>query len=242
MAGWKTVLREMTAIWPVIYLETREKNSAETTANSSFGTQAIASDLVKAAHGLNLIPETTLWFGSSLGATAILEAIHSLDIPPLALALVGPNAEFRIPLWGRVLIACFPPALYSLMKPFVKWYLRTFRLDVAHDHKQYEKYCTALDEANPARLKRGAQELARYTVWDRLPEIECPVLIFGGSRDILHEPENLRLMERLLPKGRYLDMGTNSATHSPAMVQHLEKFVNRVMEKPGKMTGHRQYG
>lgn len=230
MSGWKLVLREMTAIWPVIYLETREKNSAEAAPDASFGAQAIASDLRNVARELKLIPENTVWFGSSLGATAIMEAMAELEEQPLALALIGPNAEFRIPLWGRALIACFPPRLYFLMKPFVKWYLRTFRLDVANDRRQYEKYCAALDDADPVRLKRGARELARYTVWHRLSEIECPVLVFGGSQDILHEPKNLQLMEKLLPDGQYIDMGTNSATHSAAMVQHLVEFLDRIRD------------
>jgi len=234
--GWKTVLQEMTAIWPVIYLETREKQSAVVKSDVSFGVEAIAADLINVARHLDLNPETTVWFGSSLGATAILEAMQYLDSLPRALALVGPNAEFRIPLWGQALIACFPPILYFIMKPFVKWYLRTFRLDVDHDRTQYEKYCAALDEADPVRLKQAARELAHYTVWDRLPDITCPVLIMGGSQDILHEPNNLEIMETLLPNGQYLDMGTNSNTHSPSMVWKLEAFLNSLIVSSEKMT------
>ncbi len=233
MAGWKTVLREMTKRWSVFYLETREKNSAEIDDSASFGADALAQDLIQISEQMKLDPEKTLWFGSSLGATAILEVMHHLKKPPFALGLVGPNAEFRIPLWGKALIACFPTGLYAGFKPFVKWYLRTFRLDVEHDRAQYEKYSVALDEANPTRLKRGARELGRYTVWDRLPDISIPVLIFGGANDVMHEPGNLKIMESMLPNARYIDMGTNSDTHSEAMVQKLEQFVTEIRSTNG---------
>ena len=36
---------------------------------------------------------------------------------------------------------------------FVKWYLGKFRLDLENDMAQYEKYCNALDAADPRKLK-----------------------------------------------------------------------------------------
>ncbi|RMF07489.1 MAG: alpha/beta hydrolase [Candidatus Neomarinimicrobiota bacterium] len=225
MAGWKIVLRDMTRTRRVLYLETREKNSARVPDRFSFGATALATDLVRAAEALELDPPHTIWFGSSLGATAILEAMQFLPRKPRALVLVGPNAEFRIPWWGRGIIAVFPVPLWRLFKPFVKWYLRTFRLDVEKDRAQYEKYCAALDEANPLRLKKGARELAHYTVWDRLPQIDIPVLIFGGSHDVLHEPANLVKMTERLPRAVYRDLETNTNTHSEIMVREMEQFL-----------------
>lgn len=105
--------------------------------------------------------------GSSLGATAILDAVAALRPQPKALTLVAPDAEFRVPRWGLRLIRPFPPRLCLIFKPFVKWYLRNFRLDVTTDYGQYEKHSNALNAADPWKLKKAVLSLAKYSVWEK---------------------------------------------------------------------------
>ncbi|NOY77196.1 MAG: alpha/beta hydrolase [Calditrichaeota bacterium] len=228
--AWRDVLREMTRDFRVFYIETREKISSRIRGRVSFSVDRIGEDLVHLVSRLGVKPDRYILMGSSLGATAILDAVIHLHPQPKALALVAPNAEFRVPRWGLWLIRPFPPRLYLIFKPFVKWYLRNFRLDVTTDYAQYEKYSHALDAADPWKLKKAVLALAKYTVWDKLGAVTCPVLIVGASKDKLHEPENLKKMTALLPNAHYVDLETNRGTHSKKAVDALRKFIHGIQK------------
>ena len=226
--AWRDVLREMTRDFRVFYIETREKISSRILGNVSFGVDSIGEDLVQLIPRLGIRPDRYILMGSSLGATAILNAVTALHPQPKALVLVAPNAEFRIPRWGLWLIRPFPPRLYLIFKPFAKWYLRNFRLDLTVDYAQYEKYSNSLDAADPWKLKKAVLALAKYTIWEKLGAITCPVLIVGASKDKLHEPENLKKMTSLLPNAKYIDLETNRRTHSKEVVGALKKFIHEI--------------
>jgi pimeloyl-ACP methyl ester carboxylesterase len=225
MKGWKVVLKEMTEDFHIIYAETREKISSNVKYTKDFSVEAIAGDLVKLIDIYDLKENEFIMFGSSLGGTAILESFKMLNEKPLCFALLGPNAEYRTPLWGRMIIKVFWIRLYPAFKQFVKWYLKNFRLDIENDRAQYEKYCNALDAADPKKLKPGALALAKYKVWEILSDIDLPVLIIGATKDLLHEPENLLKIDKMLPNSTFLDMGTNTLAHGPEMVVELRKYI-----------------
>ena len=226
--AWREVLQELTRDFEVFYVETREKISSRIRGRVGYGVEDIGNDLVALIPKLGVADKNYLLMGSSLGATAILECAAKLTPHPLALVLVAPNAVFRVPWWGLVLIRPFPPRLYLIFKPFIKWYLRNFRLNIKEDYAQYEKYAHSLDAADPWKLKKGIFSLAKYAVWDKLVAIHCPVLIVGASKDKLHEPENLRKMVELLPNARYADLETNRGTHSRQLVQVVRDFLAKI--------------
>ena len=223
--GWGEVLREMTRDFSVYYLETREKISSRVGAKVSFSVDAIGRDIVRAIDMLGFEDTSYIFFGSSLGATAILDSTRHLTRRPRCLILVSPNAEFRVPRIWKIIVGAFYPPLYALIKPSVKWYLRTFRLDLESDHEQYEKYCRALDAADPAKLKPGVLSLARYTVWPLLNDIPYSSLIIGASKDKLHEPYKLKKIVEILPAAVYVDLETNKRTHSREMVEHIRTYL-----------------
>ena len=174
---------------------------------------------------LNLAKRGYILFGSSLGGTAILDCAHSFDNPPLCLVLVGPNAVFRVPKVWKGVIRILPPCLYNILKPVVKWYLKTFRLDIKSDYAQYEKYCNTLDAADPFKLRKAVMAVWNYQVWDLLGNIKIPSLIISASKDKLHEPGNLEKMVSLMPAATYLDLETNARTHSGDMVHAMRKYI-----------------
>ena len=232
LTGWQAVLRELTRDFKVYCIETREKISSQIRGKAEFSVAVIGQDLSAMIEHFGLKKRYVL-LGSSLGATAILDCCRSLKTPPLALVLIVPNAEFRVPMTWKIIITLLPPRLYLLVKPAVKWYLRNFRLDIHTDMAQYKKYCTALDEADPWKLKKAVLALAKYQVWDLLAEIDYPTLIVNASKDVLHEPENLVKMAAALKNGTSADLETNSRTHSIEMVELLRKYLADNF-KPGK--------
>ncbi|HDP99396.1 MAG TPA: alpha/beta hydrolase [bacterium] len=223
--AWQYVLREMSKDFTIYYVETREKISSKVVGKVKYGVEDIAGDIIALIEHLKLENDRYILFGSSLGATAILESCRRLRVKPKCLVLIGPNAVFRVPRFGRIIIYLFYPGLYLIIKPFIKWYLKHFRLDVRSDYEQYRKYCDNLDAADPWKLKKAAMELSHYTVWDFLAEIEVPTLIFGASKDTLHEPENLKRMVSMLPKATYLDLETNRQTHREMVVEHTRQYL-----------------
>ena len=225
MAGWREVLLEMTKDFHVYYIETREKITSKVKGKVDYSLEAIGKEIAALVSHFNLGNRGFILFGSSLGATAILESSRFLETDPLCLVLIGPNAVFRIPKFYRFIVRVFNPRFYLLLKPVVKWYLKTFRLDTEADYAQYEKYCQSLDAADPWKLKKAAIAFSRYEVWNLLADINYPTLIVGASRDTLHEPENLKKMVSMMKNAAYLDLETNKLTHSSVMVREMRYYI-----------------
>lgn len=225
ISAWKKVLQEMTKDFTVYYIETREKISSHTKGKVEYGVVDIARDVVTLISHFNLQAKKYILFGSSLGASAILDGCRFPDRDPLCLVLIGPNAVFRVPRFGKVIIRFFPPRLYLIIKPVVKWYLKTFRLDVKSDYEQYEKYCGNIDAADPWKLKKAVMKLWNWEAWELLPEIKYPTLIVGASKDSLHEPENLKKMVSMMKNATYIDLETNKGTHSEILVEEVRKYI-----------------
>jgi pimeloyl-ACP methyl ester carboxylesterase len=225
LSGWKRVLKEMTKDFLVYYIETREKITSRVKGKVAYSVEAIGGDIVDLVSQLKLKPKQYILFGSSLGGTVLLDCCRFLKTEPLFLVLIGPNAVFRVPKFGMAIIRPFYPGLYLILKPFIKWYLKTFRLDVKTDYAQYKKYCDNLDTADPWKLKKAAISFSKYQVWDKLEQIKYPTLIVGASKDLLHEPLNLKKMVSMIKDVTYLDLETNKATHSAVVVEEMRKTM-----------------
>lgn len=228
MSAWREVMRELTAECNVIYIETREKITSRTKRDTRYGVQQLAEDISGVVAKLKGIHKHYVLAGSSLGATVVIESCRILKEKPHGVVLIEPNAEFRVPPLGLFIIKITSPYLYVLIKPVIKWYLRTFRLDIETDYAQYEKYCHSIDAADPWKLKKAAIAFSDYEIWDALPSISMPVLIFGASRDVLHEPENLKKMRLRMDRVTWIDLKTNKRTHSAEMVTHLRRFLAEI--------------
>jgi pimeloyl-ACP methyl ester carboxylesterase len=225
MPAWGDVLREMTKDFRVFYVETREKQSSRVKGRAEYSAEAFGRDVVALTDQLDLPGNGYILMGSSLGATSVLDGCRFLRNKPRCLVLVGPNAEFRVPRFGKVIVTLFFPPMWFILKPILKWYLKTFRLDFKHDPKQYYKYARNIDSADPWKLKKAIMNLWKYQVWDLLEFIPFPTLIIGASKDKLHIPENLQRMVGMMPDARYLDMGTNEATHQAGMVEAMREYI-----------------
>ncbi len=225
LPAWRHVLQHLTRYSSVHYVETREKRSAKTSKKTEYSISAIAKDIAELISQLFRPDQSYILFGSSLGATAILEACHLLSQPPKAIALVAPNAEFRLPPGGRLFVRLFHPGVYGFIKPLIKWYLKSFRLNLKHDQAQYKKYCDNLDVADPWKLKKAMLAFADYKVWKRLSAIKTPTLLIGASKDKLHEPANIAGMRKMLAGATFVDLETNQRTHSAEMVLVLYDFI-----------------
>lgn len=228
ISGWLRVLLEMTREYTVYYIETREKISSIVKGEVEYSIEEMGKDVIEVLKQIGLINKEYYLFGSSLGGTIILDLWRFLETKPLSMILVGPNAEFRVPKSWHYIVSSFYPPLYNLLRPSVKWYLRTFRMNIESDYAQYEKYSEALDSADPWKLKKAVLSVEKYKVWDLLNNIDTPTLIFTASKDKLHEPENLKKIAEAMQNATIVDMETNSGTHSKEMVLKMQNFISRL--------------
>jgi pimeloyl-ACP methyl ester carboxylesterase len=227
--AWKSVLQEMTKDFTVLYVETREKISSRMDSNAEYSIEAIGNDIVRLIEQRSFPSNRYVLIGSSLGATVIVECFHALTKRPAALVLISPNAVFRVPMIWKMIIALFYPPFYVVIKPFVKWYLKHFRLNVKVDEAQYKKYSDALDAADPWKLKKAVIALEQYSIWHRLEALQCPVLLIGALKDLIHEPDHFQTIASLMPQVSVIDLETNAITHSPVVVVEIRNYLKKIL-------------
>lgn len=232
--GWKGFLQEVTPKMRTLYYETREKKTSVIPkgARVQYTMERMHQDLCEVISKTIPSGQPFVLAGSSLGASAIIEYLIAADGHlPECVVLIGPNAEFRFPRFLTPIVMTVHPSLYAIAKPIVKWYLRTFRVDVEHAPEQMKKYERTLDNADPYKLKANALALMRYSAWDRLHLITTPCLIVGAKTDTLHSADTLRRMISLMKHAEYLEMESNTATHGNEAGKRILEYVLKKQRK-----------
>lgn len=228
VTGWVPLLEKLVRTRRVYYLETREKESAEISRNlmrsSSFLVPRLAEDIVAVSNLLQLDHERTVLFGSSMGSNAILEALKGDRLKVKAAFVVGPNAEFHFPWWGRPLVH-LPPWVYSAAKPFVLWYLRTFRVNTREDPEQMARYVRTIRAADPERIMLSARAVIDYDAMPGLDTISSPVAIAYAANDTLHGEEEVQRIVGAIPQGVAVKCPSNTYMHTAAVVSDLDRFL-----------------
>lgn len=241
--GWKDFLPVFTANRRVVYVETREKQSAELPSDRPATKQpAIRFDMDRMVQDLQEVVADQGWeeqdydlVGSSLGATAIAEYLAETNpavIKPHRAALIAPNADFPFPKWSLPIMRYAPLGLWAVLKPVAKWYLRNFRVEEPEQAAKYEK---TLDSADIHRLKRNAITLIDYKIWPKLPLVTTPTLVIGASADKLHGLENIQRMGQEIPNGTTETLSSNKATHSAECAVLIQSYLDHT--KANDMVG-----
>ena len=232
--GWSALLRELVRFRPVVYLETREKRSAEIAPRlmkpSSFSIPKLADDLVRSTEMLGLDDDRTVFFGSSMGSNAILEALKHSRLPARAAFLVGPNAEFYFPAWGKVAIRVVPAWLIERLKGFVIWYIRKFRVDAQSDPEQMARYVRTISAADSLRLKLSARAVQGYSVLPGLDSIAAPVAIAYADSDTLHDEREVQRIVDGIPRGTAVSCPSNTYMHDADVARDLETYLGSLTE------------
>jgi pimeloyl-ACP methyl ester carboxylesterase len=212
----------------VHYLETREKESAEVPEHlmkrDSFSIPRLADDLIEVARQLGLDNDRTILFGSSMGSNAILEALKHERLSARAAFVIGPNAEFHFPWWGRPLVH-LPPPVYSAAKPFVLWYLRTFRVNAREDPEQMARYVRTIRAADPRRIMLSARAVLDYQAMPGLETVKTPVAVAFASSDTLHCGEEVQRMVDAMPNGSAVSCPSNTYMHTADVTADIERYL-----------------
>jgi pimeloyl-ACP methyl ester carboxylesterase len=232
VAGWKPLLEVLVRRHPIYYLETREKGTAEIDEQlmcpASFSIPTLADDLVEVAGQLDLNNGRTVLFGSSMGSNAILEALKGGRLQARCAFLVGPNAEFMFPAWGRLAVRIVPAWLIERLKGFVLWYLRRFRVNERSDPEQMQRYVRTIRAADARRLKLSARAVLDYSALPGLDTITAPVAVAYAECDTLHgEAEQQRIVDAI-SRGTAVVCPSNTYMHTAAVAEDLDAYLKSV--------------
>jgi pimeloyl-ACP methyl ester carboxylesterase len=231
VTGWVPLLKHLVQTRPVYYLETREKASAEISERLmrpvNFSIPRLADDLIEVSKQLELDCERTVLFGSSMGSNAILEALKGDRLTARAAFVIGPNAEFHFPWWGRPLVH-LPPWVYSAAKPFVLWYLRTFRVNAREDPEQMARYVRTIRAADPERIMLSARAVIDYEAIPGLDTISSPVAVAYAANDTLHGEEEVERIVDAMPRGVAVSCPSNTYMHTAAVANDIEAYLDNL--------------
>jgi pimeloyl-ACP methyl ester carboxylesterase len=228
MEGWRPLLEVLARERPVYYMETREKRSAVFERSRlrpvDFAIPVLGDDVIAVCDQLAIDPHLRVFFASSMGSNAVLEAFKYGRLEGKAAFLIGPNAEFRFPGWGKALVL-FPTALYRLLLPLVLWYLRHFRVNVREDPQQMARYRRTLKAAHTKRLKLSARAVIGYSLFPGLETVEVPVAVAYAASDTLHEGDDVHRIVGVLPRGRAVECPSNTYMHTASVAADLQRFL-----------------
>jgi len=232
LQGWKSVLKELTSEYRVMYLETREKRSSlipegKKNKEISFRVSRMVEDLHEVVQ--QVIPEKKSFAigGSSLGSSIVLEYLSHRTREPLCAMLISPLPVFRFPAVLGDILPALPPSLYLVIKKFVIWYLVNFRLDKTKEKEQVEKYTNTINAADPYKLKYNALDLKRYSLMERLQYITTPCYIFGAKTDTLHETDTIQTMIEKMHRAKYIELASNKETHSEVVAEWMVNLLQK---------------
>lgn len=231
--NFRETVIELTKHHTVLYLETREKKSAEINGNHRFTVEDITTDLVHFADMRFPAGSEYLMAGYSLGATAIAEAFPLLENKPGKIILIEPNISFPFQGW-LLFLARAARVIYYPLKPFLKWYLRHFRINLAEDYEMYRINCRILDSAEPVRLGAAIRHLSGYRMSGCLREISVPALVVVASKDIFHSHDEGMEIARQIKGAGYIDLADNKRTHSAEMGRIISDFIISPAQTPSQ--------
>jgi pimeloyl-ACP methyl ester carboxylesterase len=217
------LLREITRTHEVFYVETREKPSSKVSKHCLFDMASFSRDVSAVVHQFGFKEDSYLLVGFSLGAAAIMEAYSGLEKKPACLLLAEPVPAFRFPRWTLPL-AGIAPAVYPLLKPFAKWYIRHFMIDTRKDEEIMRIVERALNSADPNKLGRTLRSIHGFEAWQHLPHINTRTVIIATSMDTLHNHEDIMKMEQLLPNAHTIDLENNRRSHGVEVCEIIRSF------------------
>lgn len=231
--GWADLMRALVKNRPVYYVETREKRSARITkrrlVTADFAIDRLAEDIIAVCEQLGLDEERIVLGGSSMGSTAIVEALKHGRLKARAAFVIGPSARFHFPWWGKLLTKT-PAETYYGAVYLIIFYLRNFRVDSKVEPQQIERYERTLLSAVPLRMKLSAGAVYPYEIWQDLETIKVPVAVAHAPTDKLHREEEIDRLVSSIPAGRDVSCPTNLYMHCADVAPDIEGFISELAD------------
>ena len=229
---WEKVVMELSENYKVHYVETREKKTSKFVKKNSMKITEMCKDLEYIEKALLLNKRKYITISSSLGGALILESLAVKLISPLGSIIIGPGIEIPIKKLAPIIIRLIPIFVVYLLKPFIRWYIRTRLVDFEKEPQQAAAYIRAVEEADIRKMKKWILANAnKYNGWNNLPNISNRIILIGASTDKAHSSDISEKVASALPNCAYVDLGTNKAAHDTPLVNFTREFMKELSNK-----------
>ena len=224
--GWRPLLSEWVTRRPVIYIETREKKSAiieKKITKKDFQMEEHSKDLIGIINHLGLEMSNIDWFASSLGATILLDAFQKQSIGGRSAILIGPNIDFKPPLWANLFLRFpLPKFTYPILRKIVLFALEK-RVKEEGQKIRYRRMFKAQDLQ---RMMLSAKYNIDYKMNLQFPEDTISSAILSAKSDKLHALDGVVKISQCLPNCQLIDIPSNQYAHESGVLKEIEEFHN----------------
>ncbi len=226
---WEKVVKELNKHYTVHYIESREKISSKLLKRASLDLRKIWKDLSNIEKTLGLDKKRYITISSSMGGSMIIENLATNELSPIGSILIGPGVKVHFPKWVPIFLHVFPAFGMRMLKPLIRWYLRTFTVDAKKEPKQAKQYTRSVNEADMPKLRKWIIKNAnKYNGWHLLPKIEDRIILIAASTDKVHKSDFSAKVSEALSNCTYVDLGTNEAAHDTPLVELAIEFTNEL--------------
>ena len=226
--GWRPLLTEWVSIRPIIYIETREKKSAQISRKvrrEDFEMRHHGHDVAAVLDNLGIDSAEVDWFSSSLGATLLIDAYQNDVLSGRSSILLAPNSDFEFPLWARImLIMPLPKFIHPTLVRFAVWVVERR----TKEEGQRIRYRRALMSQDLERLLLSSRANIRYSLPQDLSSVSVPCAVMTASSDTLHGMDKvLDIMDRL-PNAVLIEVPSNQYAHEADVLSEIEEFQSSI--------------
>jgi pimeloyl-ACP methyl ester carboxylesterase len=224
--GWRPLISEWASRRPIIYIETREKKSAiihKKINKNDFQMSEHAKDLIAVIRFFELNMNEVDWFASSLGATILLEGFQKETIGGRSAILIGPNVNFKPPLWANLFLRFpVPKFIYPAFNKIVLFALEK-RLKEEGQKIRYRRMFKAQDLL---RMRLSAKYNIDYEMNLEFPENNISSAILSAESDKLHALDGVIEISKKLPNCKLISIPSNQYAHEAGVLKEIEEFHN----------------
>jgi len=232
IAGWGSIFdgwRPLVSAWaerrPIIYIETREKQSAQIarrTRADDFKMARHGADLAAAMKALKVDPASVDWFSSSLGATLLLDAWQAGTLPlGRSSVMLAPNSYFSFPWWTKPILRLpFPKWIYAALRGLGMWVVRRKTKEPAQ-RARYEK---ALASQDLERLVLSMKANLNYKLPEDCSKVTMPCAVLAATSDTLHGMDMVSSVVDRLPDATLVEVPSNQYAHEKDVLAQIEPF------------------
>ncbi|MHA1557222.1 MAG: hypothetical protein ACTSPM_09855 [Candidatus Heimdallarchaeota archaeon] len=226
---WEKVLKELNEHYIVHYIESREKSSSKLIRRAPMKIPEIKQDLDNVEKALGLDQRKYITISSSMGGSQVIENLASKGLTPVGSILLSPGVEIIFPKWSIPLLHVLPSFGITLLKPFIRWHLRSKTVDSEKEPQQAKAYIRAVNEADVRKMRKMILKNAnRYNGWPLLSKIKDRIILIGASTDKTHKSDFSKRVSEALVNCTYVDLGTNTAAHDTPLVDLTKEFMKEL--------------
>ena len=182
-----------------------------------------AKDLIEVIRFFGLNMNEVDWFASSLGATILLEGFQKETIGGRSAILIGPNVNFKPPLWANLFLRLpVPKFIYPVLNKIVLFALEK-RLKEEGQKIRYRRMFKAQDLL---RMRLSAKYNIDYEMNLEFPENNISSAILSAESDKLHALDGVIEISKKLPNCKLINIPSNQYAHEAAVLKEIEEFHN----------------